>query len=375
MAFTTVSGSNGFTSLTGTTGVDIANIVTLNSNVVIAANTGDDNVTANPGSGDRNLEGWNVNMGGDDDTFVLGGFGNNLLNSFIQLDGATPSNDGDDTFNAANSSTIIASTLRALGGEDTLTLGALDAATINGNKGNDEIVLNGVANNSEIMGGQDIDTIDIFGSTSVTSINGNKGIDTITLFAAANVGTTVYGGQGGDTIRTTFNTSDGLEINGDKGADNITDGAGDSTINGGEDADTINGGAGADTITGGTGDATDVFVYTTLTDSTITGNTGFDTITDFTVADDDFQLSTAATIGATATVGLGTAAATLEATIAAATVAFAGANDVQFVNITDSVSFAGQYVVIGSAAAAYDNTTDAVIKVSTITGMGAGNFI
>ena len=366
------------TTLTGTTLVDTANIVTLNNKVVIAANTGNDIVTANPGTGNQNLDDWNVNMGGGDDTFTLGA-GENLLNSFVQLDGATATADGADTLNATTAS-IISSEVRGLGGIDTINLGAMTSATINGNAGNDAIATTAGTNagQSEILGGQGVDTITVNGTMTNTSVNGNKGIDTIILAAVAHAGSTIYGGQGADLI-TSASTSDGVTLSGDKGADTIVDGAADTTILGGDDNDTMTGGAGADTLTGGGG--VNSFNNSTLTDSSISGNAGFDEITDFVTTGTSADVirsgdaETAILANRTVAAGATTLGATLQATILAATGTFTEAGDVETVNITAPVAFAGTYIVIGATnATIYVNTTDAVIKVNTVAGLSAANF-
>ena len=93
-----------------------------------------------------------------------------------------------------------------------------------------------------------------------------------------------------------------MELEGGSGADKFTGGGGDDEISGGGGTDTLIGGDGNDEISGGaggdmlTGDAgEDVFNYTSASQSqvawTATGVMyGFDTITDFTTADDDISL-------------------------------------------------------------------------------------
>ena len=57
------------TSLVGTTGVDTATLVTLESNTFVGANTGDDNVALTQSTAGQNLN-YEVRMGGGDDTFI-----------------------------------------------------------------------------------------------------------------------------------------------------------------------------------------------------------------------------------------------------------------------------------------------------------------
>jgi len=378
LAFTTQTGSNGVTSLVGTPGVDIATIVTLNNDVFIGAEEADDIVVVAPGTGDQNLEDWEIIMGGGDDRLRLED-GDNLLNSFVQLDGKTSANDGDDIFNAdVFNVRIIGSEVRALGGKDSLFLDRLDQSTINGNLGDDLIDVDGGVSNSEIMGGKDNDRLFFFGNPLAnTSINGNKGIDNIVLTGFSE-NTTVFGGQNGDFIRVNEFAGDSkdLVISGDKGADELINGLGDATILGGDDADTIQGGLGADTLTGGAG--ADVFNYFTIADSTISGDKGFDVITDF-GGGDKFDVNAFAGVRAIDRVTLGGAGSTLEATLQA-TIAggnsFAAAGQVARVIISDAVSFAGSYLVIAGGAGNFAANLDAVIKMDTgISGISNTTFI
>jgi hypothetical protein len=183
LAFTTVTGSNGVTSLVGTSGIDTATIVTLASNVFIGGNTGNDVVTTALGTGGNNLSSYNVRMGGGDDTFTLG---NSLLNSFISLDGQTSADDGVDTF-VGGGNLIINSEVVGRGGSDVFTGLALNGSTVNGNTGDDNITLVS-SSASFVYGGQGTDVITTTAGAGITYssvlINGNKGSDTITLLGS-----------------------------------------------------------------------------------------------------------------------------------------------------------------------------------------------
>ena len=95
MAFSTVVGSDGITSLVGTTGTDVAAIFTLPEDVFIGGNTGDDVVDIDliPTAIASNYE---VRMGGGDDTFVVGDIINPstgvITDSFLSLDGEVLAN-------------------------------------------------------------------------------------------------------------------------------------------------------------------------------------------------------------------------------------------------------------------------------------------
>ena len=94
MAFSTVVGSDGITSLVGTTGTDVAAIFTLTENVFIGGNTGDDFVDIDlvPAAVATDYE---IRMGGgDDDLGIL----DPISFSDISLDGETLANDGNDKF-------------------------------------------------------------------------------------------------------------------------------------------------------------------------------------------------------------------------------------------------------------------------------------
>ena len=104
MAFTTLSGSDGITSLVGSTGVDVSTVVTLTENVVVRGNTGNDVITTNIGTGSNNKTNWNVRMGGGNDTYTAT---DNILSSFISLDGETLANDGNDTFNGGGVTALL----------------------------------------------------------------------------------------------------------------------------------------------------------------------------------------------------------------------------------------------------------------------------
>ena len=95
---------------------------------------------------------------------------------------------------------------------------------------------------------------------------------------------TAYGGAGNDTMfgevgGDKLYADDGNDLlNGGPGNDRLYAGAGQDTLLGGTGRDSLTGGIGADQLTGG--DQADVFIYTTLSDST-TGLAGRDTIADF----------------------------------------------------------------------------------------------
>ena len=408
MAFTTVTGSNGVTSLVGTTGVDIATIVTLESNTFVGGNTGDDNINLNLGTAGQNASGYNVRMGGGDDQFTAG---NTILDSFVSLDGETLANDGNDTYTGGGN-LIINSEIVGRGGNDVFTGMALNGSTLNGNTGTDRITV-GASSSSFVYGGQGVDVITTTGAGTGMMINGNKGSDQITLGAAAYTGS-VHGGNGNDTISANATvvaaaTDAGVYISGDLGVDNITGSGGVDTINGGEGVDTIAAGAGADIIDGGAGndDITGGAGADTLTggagndefnianaDSRLTAtslSSGFDTITDFaanTAAIAGAVVANGDTLdlvnfGAGAAFGLAGAStqasggvslnADLLAAEAAGQLDIAVATDASAVTITGAVAWAGDYII--QAAGVNYVLGDTVIKVNTFTGTTTNTFV
>jgi Ca2+-binding RTX toxin-like protein len=90
----------------------------------------------------------------------------------------------------------------------------------------------------------------------------------------------INAGDGNDIVDLTsldFTLSEAVIINGEAGNDTLWGAEGNDTINGGTGNDTLFGGAGDDTLTGGTGQ--DTFQFT--------ATSGSDTISDFTVSDQD----------------------------------------------------------------------------------------
>ncbi len=384
LAFTTVTGSNGVTSLVGTTGVDTATVLTLDKDVFIGGNTGNDIVTTALGTGGNNLSNYDVRMGGGDDQFTVG---NNITSSNLYLDGETLGNDGADafTFNAGN--VMTRTELRGAGGNDVITInGGVSNSTINGNTGEDALTTTGNLTFSLLLGGQGIDTINVNGATNNANINGNRGNDIINMGAGVtSTSTTVFGGQGIDTINNA-NATDGIQIEGNLGDDTLSDVQGltaggnttavDTTFLGGDGADTILGGEGGDTMTGGAG--ADRFLFNLTEDSLVTD---IDFITDFSAAAGDTIESSGANLAMTAfingitdvqrrTTGSGaTLTATMQSVQAGnlATVA-------QLVNVNTG-TFAGNYIVLNTANNTFNALTSQVTQVASLGGITGATFV
>jgi Ca2+-binding RTX toxin-like protein len=377
--------------------------------VDVRANTGADSIFTNLGTGSANLSGYTVYMGGGDDTFNTAAGGDNLIDSYISLDGATLANDGNDIFNAG---LVLNSEIVGRGGNDTMTAN-LSGTTLNGNTGDDTITI-GASSASYVYGGKDTDTISNTAACTSVLLNGNKGSDTITLGAFAFTSGSVYGGNGNDTINAAavtgaaaaLQTTDaGLVLSGDIGVDNIVGTNGIDTITGGDGVDTINAGTGDDDIDGGAGNdaitgaaGSDVIaggagndVFTVAAGdaalSATAASTGFDTITDFVantatvvagVTGDRLNFATA-TGAYTAVAAAASAGVSLTADLAAREVAGAALggvnNDYMGTTITGAVSWAGNYVVYDTDNSGTVNAGDDVVKVNTLTGITAATTL
>ena len=417
MAFSTVVGSDGITSLVGTTGTDVAAIFTLTENVFIGGNTGDDFVDIDlvPAAVATDYE---IRMGGgDDDLGIL----DPISFSDISLDGETLANDGNDIFVAT---AVLESEVVGRGGNDKFAIGLFDNSELNGNTGNDFIDIRDSVD-SEIYGGQGNDQIFTNGPSVETTIYGNKGVDTIligfkadgtkpkdaagTIIPIAFTDSAVYGGQGDDTIR--FNSDSNIFASGDLGSDNIdAQGSGNNEIEGGDGNDTINtgrgnddvdGGSGADiintrngedTISGGAGKDiitagrnADVYSGGADVDTFVIGNsdsnvgsnksTGYDTITDFAGGTDKIDLTFAVTGYSAITPTKNTGGSSLSADLSKYLGGF-NVGEAKSVTIGGAVDWAGSYIVVNTGAAGKYDQSDLVIQVASVTGVtAAGTFI
>ena len=237
---------------------------------ILRGEDGDD--TLDGGDGDDTIE------GGDGNDTVYGGDGNDVIETDSPtddlLDAETfvgvpvdPDPDNDRDFVDAGA------------GDDTITNTGDDADTVLGGAGNDVIdtgidddVIEGGDGNDDITGGQGSDDID--GGAGDDTINAGDDlfsdyvgddpnlpnpllIDPATGLPAESDPNpddnrdTVSGGEGNDVIMT---GDDADEISGDEGNDTIDAGIDDDVIDGGTGDDSILGGHGSDTIDGGDGD-------------------------------------------------------------------------------------------------------------------------
>ncbi|MCO7522109.1 MULTISPECIES: retention module-containing protein [unclassified Pseudomonas] len=179
-------------------------------------------------------------------------------------------------------------TLTGTAGDDVLLAGTGDT-TLNGGAGNDVLVA-GAGNNS-LYGGEGNDLL--IGGPGNDLLDGGAGNDTAS-YARASAGVSVDLGHVGqqNTVGAGLDTLTGIEnLVGSDYNDTLIGNDGDNLLNGGAGNDVLKGGAGNDTLIGGRGDdslsggsGNDVFVWQK-------GDTGHDTVTDFTPGSDRLDLS------------------------------------------------------------------------------------
>ena len=179
-------------------------------------------------------------------------------------------------------------TLTGTAGDDVLLAGTGDT-TLNGGAGNDVLVA-GAGNNS-LYGGDGNDLL--IGGPGNDLLDGGAGNDTAS-YARASAGVSVDLGHVGqqNTVGAGLDTLTGIEnLVGSDYNDTLIGNDGDNLLNGGAGNDVLKGGAGNDTLIGGRGDdslsggsGNDVFVWQK-------GDTGHDTVTDFTPGSDRLDLS------------------------------------------------------------------------------------
>ncbi|UWQ42098.1 Hint domain-containing protein [Leisingera aquaemixtae] len=265
-------------------------------NDVLYGEDGDDSMEG--GAGDDILEGGagadtliggdggDTLSGGDGDDYIEGGAGNDSLTTGLGND-TLIGGEGDDTLrNSAGDDSLVGGvgndSIIATDGNDTLE-GGDGNDTMYG--GNDNDLLVGGAGDDLMYGEADADTFkmsDGFGNDTLEGGEAGNDYDTVNLSDVTTGVTVTYTGDeagtitdGTDTI--TFSEIELLNLT-DQG--DIVNASADSagvTIDAGKGDDTITMGAGDDLITGGEG-------YDQLI---LTGGGGTDTVSDFSVGDDD----------------------------------------------------------------------------------------
>jgi serralysin len=232
---------------------------------------GDGNDTLDGGAGDDNLNGG-AGIDTADYTSAAAGVTVAVKTGAQNTIGA-----GTDTFTAIENLTgsKFADTLTGNGSNNVLT----------GNNGNDTLI--GQSGADSLSGGSGKDTLD--GGSGSDILNGGGGADTATYATATGAVTVnlslaaaqVTGGAGTDTLTLIEN------LIGSNFADHLTGSTAANTVDGGGGNDQIDGGLGKDILIGGAGQ--DNFIFSTTPNS----SSNWDTISDFSVADDTIQLSQA----------------------------------------------------------------------------------
>ena len=285
----------------------IENLTGSNFNDILTGDGGVNRLTG--GSGNDSL------TGNDGDDILDGGPGDDSLDGGNGLDTAdyTRADAGVTVSLAAGAQNTVGAGIDTLTSIENLTgskyadtlTGNGGANTLLGNKGND--TLNGGSSNDTLLGGDGNDSLN--GGSGNDVLNGGGGKDTVTYASSTgavtvNLGLGTATGAGSDTI------TDVENVTGSGFNDKLTGSVAANTLDGGAGNDQIDGGNGNDILIGGAGQ--DSFMFTVAPNS----SSNWDTISDFSVADDTILLSQAI-FGAGGGVGTLSAAAFRAGTAAA----------------------------------------------------------
>jgi Ca2+-binding RTX toxin-like protein len=152
----------------------------------------------------------------------------------------------------------------------------------------------------------------------------------------------------------TGNTGNNI-LSGREGNDTLNGGAGNDTLIGGTGNDILTGGAGKDTLTGGTG--TDRFVFTSLADSLLTANGGYDVISDYAIGE---QIDAPSTVAAAVlSASIGNISGTFNAINIGALPLVA--NTAQAFTVTGQ---SGTFLVFNDSLNAFNAATDSIVQLS-----------
>ncbi|NIE74327.1 retention module-containing protein [Pantoea sp. Ap-967] len=212
----------------------------------------------------------------------------NAVNEVHQASYTVTDGHGGSATGIADISYQSGQTLNGTSGADVLMANNADTV-LNGGDGNDVLVAG--AGNNQLYGGNGDDLL--IGGPGNDLLDGGAGNDTAS-YKAATAGVTVdlsisgpqhTGGAGVDTLVSIENLI-GSDYNdtlvGNAGDNVLNGGLGNDVLKGGDGNDILIGGPGDDTLTGGNGN--DTFVWQK-------GDTGHDTVTDFTPGSDHLDLS------------------------------------------------------------------------------------
>ena len=271
-----VTGGTGIDNVTGGTGAD-----TINSAAgadIISAGAGNDIIDG--GTAADNI------TGGTGADIITGGAGNDTFN-YAAGDSAGATKDTITDFAATSAAGVAGDKLNisltlAAGGITFTETDRGDVASTAEAPGN----LGGVAGDFVFNDGTSEFMLDVNGDGNINVNDLIIGLTGETAFAEADVVFNITGGAGADII--TLGSNDDT-VDGAGDADVILSGAGDDTISDSAGADVVTGGAGADSIDASTG--TDDIRYASKTDgAAATKITGQDVLTNFTEGTDTISL-------------------------------------------------------------------------------------
>ena len=338
-------------------------------------------VSVAPFSGDFGASGIDVSYAGKTVTFpdTLSAASQNNQVLFTDSSHLIVGSNGATADALGTAAATTSSVVYALGGSDTVTLGAgatiadyvyggtgddtIGAATANGNY---HIYGNAAGAPVALTAGQtDVDTITV--GTGSSYIQGNAGDDIIVAGSATSTGNNrIFGGADDDTITVNGGLGSVATINGNKGVDAITvGGSGIASARGGMGDDTLTQtGASRVTFQGDLGDDTLVVGGTVGHVAVLTGGDGADTF-DFSASGAGLAADLTAT-GAPGTAGAsgvntyyqeitdfvqGTDTINTSVTSATTTAANIGHSDTVFASVADAQTFAATQVGTGGVVA------------------------
>ncbi|MEF8756314.1 MAG: Calx-beta domain-containing protein [Accumulibacter sp.] len=275
---------------TGGSGSDtLAGIENLSGSTYDDTLTGDGN--ANRLSGAQGNDFLNGNTGNDS---LEGGAGNDTLWGGTGADSLV-GGDGSDAYYIDNAGdSVTESNANPTTGGIDLVYSSIAAYTLGANVENGRILATGAAD----LSGNALANL-LYAGAGANLLNGAGGNDTLSYLYGASSGVSVSlavagaqatGGSGSDTlvaIENLIGSTHADTLTGDGLANRLEGGNGNDTLAGGAGNDTLLGGLGNDSLTGGVG--ADIFRFDTLPNAA----TNRDTIGDFKVVDDSFELENA----------------------------------------------------------------------------------
>jgi Ca2+-binding RTX toxin-like protein len=337
---------------------------TLGGSDTVVSGFGNDSAATGGGN-----ELWWGNQGNDTVDLDAGadtGWGGLANDSLLWTGAGSPvlfGNEGGDTLVTNGGTPTLVGGQDSADGNDSFGGAATVTAFVLGNGGNDSFNIGSTGGVTEV-GGFGNDCM-FFGNGAERSLLfGNEGNDVIEAFAGLTGATTVFGGQGNDSVITA------------EGRDTLQGNEGNDTIRG----DAV-GGISIDTISGGTGN--DVFAYLGAGAGGQDGNNAggggpVEQITDLDWSVDRFDTQLNVTFAANMGAGTGANLNAASTNALAAAFALGGSGPAQVT--AAQFTFSGRtYLVIEQTAAgtaAFDDLTDLLVDITGATGtIGNTNFI